>query len=85
MDPRMIKEKYGNKFIFWGGGIDTQRTLPFGSAEEVRKEVKERISIFGENGGFVFNTIHNIVGGTPIDNLLVMYDTFAKHRFHAGS
>jgi len=79
MDPRMIKEKHGDQFIFWGGGVDTQRTLPFSSAEEVRKQVAERLEIFGENGGFVFNTTHNIVGNTPIDNVLVMYDTLSKY------
>jgi uroporphyrinogen-III decarboxylase len=80
MDPRMIKEKHGHQFIFWGGGIDTQKTLPFGSAEDVWQEVTERLKIFGSGGGFVFNTTHNIVGGTPVDNLLVMYDTVAKNR-----
>jgi len=79
MNPAMIKEKYGEKFIFWGGGVDTQRPPPFGSVEEVRREVTERISIFGKNGGFVFNTTHNIQGGTPIDNLLAMYDTVTKY------
>jgi len=79
MDPVMIKEKYGEKFIFWGGGIDTQKTLPFGTTEDVRREVTERLTILGKDGGFVFNTTHNIQGGTPIDNLLAMYGTLAKY------
>jgi len=79
MDPVMLKEKYGDKFIFWGGGIDTQKTLPFGSADDCRKETAERISILGKGGGFVFNTIHNILGNTPINNLLAMYDTLAQY------
>jgi len=78
MDPHMLKEKYGDKFIFWGGGVDTQKTLPFGTEEQVRQEVTERINTLGKNGGFVFNTTHNIVGGTPIANLVAMYDTVAK-------
>lgn len=74
MDPRMLKEKYGKKFVFWGGGIDTQQVLPFGTPEEVRAQVRERLEIFSPGGGFVFNTIHNIVGNTPVANLLAMYE-----------
>jgi len=60
MDPKILKERYGDKLVFWGGGVDTQRTLPFGTPEEVRREVKEHCRIFGKDGGFVFNTVHNI-------------------------
>ena len=63
MDPVKIKENYGDKFTFWGGGVDTQRVLPFGTPDEVRAQVRERIDILGKGGGYVFNTIHNIVGG----------------------
>ena len=80
MDPRMLKEKHGHQFIFWGGGIDTQKTLPFGTEEEVRQEAAGRLEVFGKDGGFVFNTNHNILGGSPVNNILAMYDTFAKHR-----
>ena len=75
MDPKMLKERYGDKLIFWGGGVDTQGTLPFGTPEEVRKEVNERCQIFGKDGGFVFNTIHNIQSKVPIENLMAMFQT----------
>jgi len=75
MDPHMLKKKYGDKLVFWGGGVDTQRTLPFGTPEEVRREVRERCRIFGEGGGFVFNTIHNIQANTPIENLVAVFET----------
>ena len=75
MDPKMLKDKYGERIVFWGGGVDTQRTLPFGTPEQVEEQVKERLSIFSKGGGFVFNTIHNIVGNTPIANLIMMYQT----------
>lgn len=78
MDPKMLKEKYGDKFVFWGGGIDTQKVLPFGTPDEVKAQVKERLEIFSRDGGFVFNTIHNIVGKTPVENLLAMYETVAE-------
>lgn len=81
MDPKMLKEKYGDKLVFWGGGIDTQRTLPFGTPEEVRKEVKERCQIFGKGGGFVFNTIHNIQSKVPIENLMAMFQAIKEFKY----
>lgn len=75
MDAKMLKNKYGDKLVFWGGGVDSQQTLPFGTPEEVRSQVKERLEIFSVNGGFIFNTIHNIVAKTPVENILAMYET----------
>ncbi len=75
MDAKMLKEKYGDKLVFWGGGIDTQKTLPFGSPAEVRQQVWERLEILSKGGGYVFNPIHNVVGGTPVENLVAMYET----------
>ena len=74
MDPRMLKEKYKGRLVFWGGGVDTQKTLPFGTPAEVRAEVLERCEIFSEGGGFVFNTIHNVQANTPIENMVAMFD-----------
>jgi hypothetical protein len=81
MDPKMLKERYGDKLVFWGGGVDTQRTLPFGTPEEVIKEVNERCQIFGKDGGFVFNTIHNIQSKVPIENLMTMFRIVKEFRF----
>jgi len=74
MDPRRLKQTYGDRITFWGGGVDTQRTLPFGTPDEVRAEVHERISIFGAGGGFVFNTTHNVQARIPRENLLALYE-----------
>lgn len=74
MDAATIKAKYGDKFTFWGGGVDTQHTLPFGTPEEVRSQVRERIDILSKDGGYVFNTIHNIVANVPPENLIAMYE-----------
>lgn len=75
MEPERLKREFGKQLVFWGGGVDTQRTLPFGTPEEVRKEVTERIRVFAPGGGYVFNTVHNIQANTPVENLLAMYET----------
>ncbi|NMC21779.1 MAG: methyltransferase, partial [Thermogutta sp.] len=66
MDAAVLKRKYGDKLTFWGGGVDTQKTLPFGSPDDVRWEVRERIRTFSPGGGFVFNTVHNVQAGVPV-------------------
>ena len=73
MDPRVLKESFGEKITFWGGGVDTQKVLPFGTPDEVRTQVKERIDVFDRNGGFVFNPSHNVQVGVPVENLLALY------------
>ncbi|MGI1660991.1 uroporphyrinogen decarboxylase family protein [Palleronia sp. KMU-117] len=80
MDPRLLKEKYGGRLVFWGGGIDTQQVLPFGTPAEVREQVLERLDIFSEGGGYVFNAIHNVQALTPVENIVAMID--AVHEFN---
>jgi len=79
MDPGQLKARFGDRITFWGGGVDTQHTLPFGTADEVRNEVRERIEIFGSGGGFVFNSIHNIQARVPVENLLALFETLQEH------
>ena len=74
MDPETLKSKFGDRLTFWGGGVDTQNTLPFGTPEQVRVEVLRRCEIFAPGGGFVFNPIHNIQAGTPVANIVAMFD-----------
>lgn len=74
MDAQTLKDKYGKKLTFWGGAIDTQKVLQFGTVEEVRQQAQERLRIFAPGGGFVFNTIHNIQQGVPVENLLAFFD-----------
>ncbi len=73
MDAGQLKAKYGRRLVFWGGGVDTQRTLPFGNRDEVRRQVRQRVEILGQGGGYVFNPIHNVQHGTPVENLLAMF------------
>ena len=72
MNPKELKEKFGDQIVFWGGCVDTQHTLPFGTPKEVKKEVLERCEIFSPNGGFIFNAIHNIQANTPSENIIAM-------------
>ena len=74
MDPIDLKLRFGERITFWGGGVDTQHTLPFGKPDEVYKQVKERVRVFGKGGGFVFNTIHNVQPKIPIENVVAMYE-----------
>jgi uroporphyrinogen-III decarboxylase len=78
MEPATLKERYGDRLTFWGGGMDTQQTLPFGTPEEVRRQTLERCEIFSKDGGFVFNTVHNIQARTPIPNVVSMIDALKE-------
>jgi hypothetical protein len=83
MDPLVLKERFGDQVTFWGGGVETQRVLPFGTPDEVRAQVRERLQVFGKGGGFVFNPIHNVQAGVPIENLLAMYETVRDYGRYA--
>jgi len=83
MDPETLKKEFGDKIVFWGGGVDTQKTLPFGTPEEVREQVLRRCEVFSPGGGFVFNAIHNVQAKTPIKNVAAMID--AVHEFNGRS
>ena len=80
MEPDRLKKEFGNDICFWGGGCDTRRVLNFAKPDEVRDHVKERLDIFMPGGGFVFNTIHNILPDVPPENILAMYETVASYR-----
>ncbi len=81
MDPQTLKDRHGDRVVFWGGGVDTQHTLPFGTPADVREQVLQRCRIFSRGGGFVFNTIHNVQAKTPIENMAAMIE--AVKEFNA--
>jgi hypothetical protein len=80
MAPEALVAVVGDRATFWGGGVDTQKTLPFGTPEEIRQEVRQRMEIFGPGGGFVFNPIHNVQSGVPLENLLALYEAVNEFR-----
>ena len=78
MDSRKLKEKYGDKLVFWGGGVDTQGAFAFGTPFLVKEQVKSQCDILNKNGGFVFNTVHNIQANVPLENVIAMLDALKE-------
>jgi uroporphyrinogen-III decarboxylase len=74
MEPEHLKDCYGGRLAFWGGGVDTQNLLPFGTPAQVREQVLRRCGVFAKNGGFVFNAIHNVQAQTPTENIVAMVE-----------
>lgn len=78
MDPQHLKNTYGKDLVFWGGGVDTQKTLPYASPEKVREEVLRLCDIFAKDGGFVFNTVHNTQANVPVENIVAMVNAIQE-------
>ena len=78
MDTRELKKEFGNDLCFWGGGVDTQQVLPYGSVKEVKDEVKRRIDDLAPGGGFVFAAVHNIQPDVPPENIRAMWEAFQE-------
>lgn len=79
MDTKELKRLYGKDITFWGGGIDTQHTLPYGTPEEVREETKRRIEDLAPGGGFIFSTVHCVQAGVPPQNFMAMWETLQEY------
>jgi uroporphyrinogen decarboxylase len=78
MDTKVLKKEFGKDITFWGGGVDTQKILPFGTPEDVKEEVKRRIEDLAPNGGFVFAAVHNIQSDIPPENIVAMWETLQR-------
>ncbi len=78
MDPKVLKKKYGDKVVFWGGGVDTQGAFAFGNPSQVKDQVKAQCEILNDNGGFVFNTVHNIQANVPFKNVIAMLEALKE-------
>lgn len=80
MDPLYLKTHFGSRITFWGGGIDTQKALPLESPEKIKEQAKHLCDIFGDNGGFIFNAIHNVQANIPIENVVALMDALMEIR-----
>ena len=80
MDAQNLKNQFGDQIVFWGGSLDCQKTLPFGTPEEVSSEVDRHIKIFAPGGGYVFASVHNIQANIPAENVITMFDTAREWR-----
>lgn len=78
MDPEGLKKKFGDRIVFWGGGVDTQGVFAFGTPQQVKEQVKKQCSILNKNGGFVFNSIHNIQANVPFTNVVAMLEALKE-------
>jgi uroporphyrinogen decarboxylase len=83
MDTRWLKKEFGKDIVFWGGGVDTQQILPFGTPEQVRDEVKRRMDDLAPGGGFVFSAVHNIQAFVPPENIVAAFDTALEYGRYA--
>ena len=79
MDTKKLKREFGKDLVFWGGGIDTQFTLPHGTREQIETEVKRRIDDLAPGGGFVFAPVHNIQADVPPENIMIMLETLERY------
>jgi uroporphyrinogen decarboxylase len=82
MDPVFLKKEFGRDLTFWGGGVDTQKVLPYGTPQEVRGQVKRNIEIFSKDGGFVFAAVHNIQSNVPLENVIAMWEAYKEFRVY---
>ena len=81
MDPAMLKREFGKDIVFWGGGIETQSTLPFGTPRQIKDAVKRNIEALGRDGGFIFAAIHNIQPDVPMENFEAMMNAAMEFKF----
>ncbi len=82
MDPQVLKQKYGRRLTFWGGGIDPQHVLPVATGDEIRQHVCTNMGSFKPGGGYVFNNVHNIQGDVPPENIVALFKAAYEFGFY---
>jgi uroporphyrinogen decarboxylase len=78
MEAVALKRDFGRELVFWGGGVDCQTVLPYGTPEQVKQDVRRNIEALTPGGGFVFNTVHNIQPDVPPENILAMWEAMCE-------
>ena len=81
-NPVRLKAEFGDQLVFWGGSLDCQRTLPFGTVDEVAREVEQHVRVFAPGGGYVFAPVHNIQAGVPPENVVALFDAAYEYGFY---
>ena len=79
MDPAELKSQFGDRIVFWGGGVDTQVVLPTASPQQVKDEVQKNMEALKEGGGYVFAQVHNIQPDVPVENVIAMYEAYREN------
>jgi uroporphyrinogen decarboxylase len=77
MDLAALKREYGRDLAFQGG-IDIQQTMPHGTPDDVRREVAERATLLGRDGGYIFCTAHNLLPDVPTANLEALFEAYRE-------
>jgi uroporphyrinogen decarboxylase len=83
MDPVELERRFGRDLVFWGGGCDSQHILPRGTPFEVAESVRHSLAAFMPGGGYVFDSIHNIQGDVPPENIVAMFDAAYDYGFYS--
>ena len=84
MELSTLKRDFGQDFVFWGGGVNTSGVLPFGTPQEVKDDVRRNIGALAPGGGFVFNTVHNILNDVPPENIIAMWEALQEYGINLG-
>lgn len=84
MESGALKRDFGRDLVFWGGGVDTQRVLASGTAEQVRADVSRHVIDLKRGGGFVFAAVHNIQANVSPENVFAMWAAFREHASYGG-
>jgi len=82
MEPKELKQRFGEKLTFWGGAIDAQHVLPSATPETIREHVRRNLEELKPGGGYVFNNVHNIQAGVPPENIVAMFDAAYEFGFY---
>lgn len=80
MQPERLKREFGSSLTFWGAGVDTRRVLNHGTPQQVKDDVRRNIETLSPGGGFVFNTVHNILPDVPPENIAAMFEAVDEYR-----
>jgi uroporphyrinogen decarboxylase len=80
MEPKFLKEEFGDDITFWGGGADTRNVITRKSPEDVKKHITELLEIFTPGGGYIWNTVHNILPDVPPENIVAMFEALQEYN-----